>query len=710
MVKTFRQDDFGYEVELGKVARQADGAVWFKHGGTVILATVVSAPTKDFPGFLPLTVDYREYFSAAGKIPGGYFKREGRSTDREVLTSRLIDRALRPLFPSTYFNQLQVLTTVYSVDKEHSPSTISLVAASLALSISKIPFLGPLGAVEAARIDGKWVISPLYADSLRSDARIVVAGTEEGVCMLEGSAHEMSESEFLDVMFNAHEDIKKQVSWQNKIQQEMAVVKELVVPQGSGTWLDNISADFWTVWSDRLDQFLTSDKVEKCYITDKVLRNEYLNELRTAFLALYKQEVEEKDIPVSIIDYLLDARLKEKVTELIFKLQKRIDGRSSDQVRAITSEVDVLPCAHGSALFTRGRTQALASVTLGSGDDEQKIDTVMEDDADAGRFMLHYNFPPFSVGEVKGLRGPSRRDVGHGYLAASSLRRLLPTKADFPYTIRIVVDILESDGSSSMATVCSSSMALMQAGVPVESMVAGIAMGLLKSADGKIMVLSDINGFEDAYGLMDFKVAGTANGITAIQMDIKYKGGLPREVFEKALAQAKAGRLHIMGEMSKTISAPREDLSALVPRFVTIKINSDKIGAVIGTGGKVIREITEKTGTSIDIENDGTINIFGIPGADIDRAVHWVKTLAGQITPGTVYKGIVRKIAEFGLFVEMVPGQDGLVHVSNIPREKQRTFAKDYNVGDEVTVQVVEHDEVTGKTRLKLVEPQAAQK
>lgn len=705
MVKTFKLNDFGYEVELGKVARQADGAVWFKHGGTVILATVVTAPTKEFPGFLPLTVDYREYFSAAGKIPGGYFKREGKSTDKEVLTSRLIDRALRPLFPATYFNQLQVLTTVYSVDKEHSPNTIALVAASLALTISKIPFMGPVGAVEAARVDGKWVLSPVYADALRADARIVVAGTEEGICMVEGSAHDMTESEFLDVLFQAHGDIKKQVAWQKIIQKEMAVAKEEVVPEGSGTWLDHVSGDFWKVWSDRLDAFLTPESVKNCYIADKVQRNEYLNGLRNSFLEQYKQEIEEKGIPASVIDYLLDARLKEKVTELIFKLQKRIDGRSTDQIRQITTEIDLLPYAHGSALFTRGRTQALASVTLGSGDDEQKIETVMDDDTEAGRFMLHYNFPPFSVGEVKGLRGPSRRDVGHGYLAASSLRRLLPSKADFPYTIRIVVDILESDGSSSMATACSSSMALMQAGVPVESMVAGIAMGLLKSADGKFMVLSDINGFEDAYGLMDFKVVGTAKGITAIQMDIKYKGGLPREVFETALAQAKNGRMHIMGEMGKTIGAPREELSALVPRFVTIKINSDKIGAVIGTGGKVIREITEKTGTSIDIENDGTINIFGIPGADIDRAVMWVKTLGGQISPGTIFKGVIRKLAEFGLFVEMVPGQDGLVHISNIPREKQRTFMKDYNVGDEVTVQVIEHDETTGKTRLKLIEP-----
>lgn len=704
MVKTFKLDDFGYEVELGKVARQADGAVWFKQGGTVILVTAVSAPTQEFPGFLPLTVDYREYFSAAGKIPGGYFKREGKPSDKEVLTSRLIDRALRPLFPSTYFNQLQVLATVYSVDKEHTPNIIALVAASLALSISKIPFMGPIGAIEVARIDGTWVVAPAYNEMLRSDARVVVAGTEEGICMVEGSAHEMSEAEFLDVLFMAHDKIKQQVVWQKSIQQECGVTKELVVPAGSKTWQGKIRPEFWNVWGARLDEFLTPDRVKNCYITDKVKRNDYLDELRNDFVELHKQEIETETIPGSIIAYLLDARLKEKITDLIFALKRRIDDRSSDQVRQINSEVDVLPFAHGSSLFTRGRTQALASVTLGSGDDEQKIDTIMEDTTEAGRFMLHYNFPPFSVGEAKFLRGPGRREVGHGYLAASSLRSLLPAKTGFPYTIRIVVDILESDGSSSMATVCSSSMALMQAGVPVESMVAGIAMGLLKSHDGEFMVLSDINGFEDAYGLMDFKVAGTEKGITAIQMDIKYKGGLPREVFEKALAQARTGRIHIMGEMRKTISEPRKELSLLVPRFVSLKVNSDKIGAIIGTGGKVIREITEKTKTSIDIESDGTVNIFGIPGAEIDRAVRWVKTLAGQIEAGAIFKGTIRKLAEFGLFVEMVPGQDGLVHISNIPREKQRTFMNDYNVGDELYVQVVEHDEVTGKTRLRIVD------
>jgi polyribonucleotide nucleotidyltransferase len=704
MVKTFKLDNFGYEVELGKVAQQADGAVWFKQGGTVILVTAVSAPTQEFPGFLPLTVDYREYFSAAGKIPGGYFKREGKPSDKEVLTSRLIDRALRPLFPETYFNQLQVLATVYSVDKEHTPNTIALVAASLALTISKIPFMGPIGAIEMARIDGQWVAGPIYTEALRADARVVVAGTEEGISMVEGSAHEMSEAELLEVLFMAHDKIKEQVLWQKSIQKECGVTKEVVMPEGSKSWQGKIRADFWTVWGTRLDAFLTADSVKKCYIADKVQRNSYLEELRNSFIELHKQEIETEAIPGSIIGYLFDARLRDKITDIIFALQRRIDDRSADQIRQIASEIEVLPCAHGSSLFTRGRTQALASVTLGSGDDEQKIDSIMEDTTEAGRFMLHYNFPPFSVGEAKFLRGPGRREVGHGNLAASSLRRLLPAKLVFPYTIRIVVDILECDGSSSMATICSSSMALMQAGVPLENMVGGIAMGLLKSRDGNFMILSDITGFEDAFGLMDFKVAGTDKGITAIQMDIKYKGGLPREVFEKALAQARTGRLHILGEMRKTISEPRAELSLLVPRFVSVKVNSDKIGAIIGTGGKVIREITEKTKTSIDIESDGTVNIFGVPGAEIDRAVRWVKTLAGQIEPGEVFKGTIRKLAEFGLFVEMVPGQDGLVHISNIPREKQRTFMNDYNVGDELYVQVVEHDAVTGKTRLRIID------
>jgi len=693
MVKTYTLPDFGYKVEIGKFAKQADGAVWLQQGGTVVLATVVSAPSKEFPGFLPLTIEYRELFSAAGKIPGGYYKREGKPTDREVLIGRLIDRSVRPLFPYDYFNQIQVVTTVYSVDKQHTPTTLGLIASSLALSISKIPFMGPVGVVEVARINGEWLFAPTYQQSLDSDVRLVIAGTKEGICMVEGSASEMSEHEFVDVMFKAHERIKQQVVWQESIAQEIAQPKETT------------SFDFdWNNWQSRIEEFLTADRVKTIYKADKIERGEALDALRTELTTLYAQEITDTKLPEKVIDFMMDQSLQKKITEMIFSVGKRVDGRNYDQIRTISTEVGLLPFTHGSALFNRGRTQALVSVTLGGGEDQQKIESIMEDDSTNGSFMLHYNFPPFSVGEVRPMRGPGRREVGHGYLAASAIRPMLPKKEEFPYTIRIVADMLESDGSTSMATTCGSTMALMQAGVPLRKMVSGIAMGLLRSQDGRFVVLSDISGFEDAFGLMDFKVTGTDDGITAIQMDIKYKGGFSREIFEAALAQANKGRQHILGEMRKVMTEPNKTLSDLVPKLITVKVNPDKIGAIIGTGGKVIREITEKTKTSIDIEPDGLVKIFGGVEASLDGAVRWVKTIAGQIDAGSRYEGPIRRIAEFGLFVELVPGVDGLVHVSNIPRDKQRAFGQFYKVGDVVKVEVVEYDDATGRIRLRLIE------
>ena len=692
MVRKFSLPEFGYEVEIGKFARQADGAAWLTKEGTVVLATAVCSPSKDFPGFLPLTVDYREQFSAAGKIPGGYFKREGKSSDREVLTGRFIDRAIRPLFPVQYFNQLQIITTVYSVNKEYAPNVLGMVASSIALSISKIPFLGPIGAVEMARLDGKWVANPVFADSLKADARLIVAGTKEGICMLEGSGLEIDETELVDVLFIAHEKVKQLVAWQEEIQAELGVAKEPMKDVYN-----------WKEWQDRIASFLTPEIIKSVNIPDKVQRNEQLDKIRTAFIELYKDQVNDSQETKKVIDFIVDHMMQVKFTELIFSLGKRIDGRAFDQIRPISVEVGLLPFAHGSALFTRGRTQALVTATLGGGDDEQKIESIMEYEPE-GTFMLHYNFPPFSTGEVRPQRGPGRREVGHGYLAASALRRVLPPNKDFPYTIRLVADMLESDGSTSMATVCGSTMALMQAGVPIKNMVSGIAMGLLKSSQGQFTILSDISGFEDQFGLMDFKVAGTANGITAIQMDIKYKGGFPREIFENALAQAKKGRAHILGEMEKVMNAPAAELSPLVPKLVTVKVNQDKIGAIIGTGGKVIREIIAKTNTSIDIDPDGLVKIFGAPGANMEMAINWVKTLAGQIESGAIYVGKIKRLADFGLFVELVPGLDGLVHVSNIPRDKQRTFLRDYRIDDVVTVEVLEYEESTGRVRLRLQE------
>ena len=693
MVKTFRLDEFGFKVEVGKLAQQADGSVWLQQGGTVILATVVSAPSKEFPGFLPLMVDYREQYSAAGKIPGGYYKREGRLTDREILTSRLIDRAIRPLFPEEFFNQIQVLATVYSVDKEHSPNTIALLASSLALTISKIPFLGPVGVVEVGRLDGEWVINPKYQDSIRSNVRLVIAGTEKGICMVEGSANELPEKEFVDILFRAHEEIKKLVAWQKKIQKEVGHEKEPIDDPYD-----------WETWNQRIVQFLTDDRVENVYIEDKVERNNYLAKIKKLFFQEYKEEITVQEMPDKVVDFIFDAVLKEKLTELIFKLHKRIDSRVFDQVRKISIEVGLLPFTHGSALFTRGRTQALTSVTLGGGQDEQRLESIMDDDIANGSFMLHYNFPPFSSGEVRPMRGPGRREIGHGHLAASAFKYVLPSKEEFPYTIRIVADMLESDGSTSMATVCSSTMALMNAGVPISKMVVGIAMGLLKNSDGKFIALSDISAVEDAFGLMDFKVVGTDKGITAIQMDVKYKGGLSREIFESALDQARKGRLFILGEMRKIMSAPNPTLSDLVPKVTVFKINTDKIGAIIGAGGKTIREIIDNTSTSIDIEPDGLVKIFGGPDADVDFAIRWVKTLAGQIKRGQIFEGKIRRITDFGIFVELVPGLDGLVHVSNIPRELQKTFARTFKVDNLVKAEVLNYDETTGRINLKLLQ------
>jgi polyribonucleotide nucleotidyltransferase len=620
MKKVFQYEKFDLEVEIDKVARQANGAVWLRQGGTVLLATATCAPSKDFPGFFPLTVDYREHQSAAGKIPGGFFKREGKSTDVEVLTSRLIDRALRPLFPSNYFDQVQVLATVYSVDKEHVPNTLSLLASSLALALSDIPFIEPVGVIEIARVDGQWIMNPLYAQAKASDVRLVIAGTKEGICMVEGSAKDLSEQDFIDIMFKAHEEIKNLVQWQEQIVKQLGKAKKSVNDKYE-----------WGFWTGKVEAFLTTEKVAQAYIEDKIQRQTYFDSLREEFVLLHAEDIERLQIPTSVVDYIFDSIFKDQLTELAFKDKKRIDGRNSDTIRPITVEVGLLPCTHGSALFTRGRTQALVSVTLGTGQDAQRLESLMSAEGeDNGAFMLHYNFLPFSTGEVKPMRGPGRREVGHGHLALSAFTYVLPTQEEFPYTIRVVSDILESDGSSSMATVCGAAEAFFDAGIPLKKMIAGIAMGLLKAKNGEFMVLSDISGIEDSFGLMDFKVVGSDTGITAIQMDIKYKGGLTRPIFQAALEQARIGRLHIMDRMRTALSEPRKELSTLVPKVITFKINTDKIGAVIGGGGKIIREIIEKTGTSIDLEDDGTVRIFGGLNAKTDVAVKWVKTLAGK--------------------------------------------------------------------------------
>ena len=509
--------------------------------------------------------------------------------------------------------------------------------------------------------------------------------------MVEGNCNQISEAEFIDALFLAHDVIKKQVAWQKEIAAEVGQPKEAIVDQFD-----------WAQWRGRAEEFLTPAAVAPLFTADKVARGDAMKALKDGFFAQHEAQAEELGISRTFLAYVFDEVLESVLTNETFKTGKRVDNRSFDVVRPISTEVGLLPFNHGSALFQRGRTQALVSVTLGGGQDEQRIEDIMSETHES-RFMLHYNFPPFSVGEVRGMRAPGRREIGHGFLAASAIRQVLPDKNDFPYTIRIVADMLESDGSTSMATVCGSTMALMNAGVPITGMVSGVAMGLLQNKEGRFQVLTDIAGIEDAFGLMDFKVAGTEHGITAIQMDIKHKEGLPRTVFEMALAQAKAGRLHILNEMRKVMSAPNPKLSDLVPQIVAFKVPTDKIGAIIGTGGKVIRDIIDKTGTMIDIEDDGTVKIFGHPGPKLDQAVKWAKTLGGLIERGTIYQGKIKKIAEFGLFVELAPGVDGLVHVSLMPRDLQSTFQQTMKPEEPVTVEVVDYDPSTGRIRLKLL-------
>jgi len=552
--------------------------------------------------------------------------------------------------------------------------------------------MGPVGVIEVARIDGEWIFNPIHSQQLKSDVRLVIAGTHDGIVMVEGSMNELSENDFVDVMFQAHEKIKRLVAWQSEIQRELSIEK--VYP-----------ADIynWGTWTDTVGEFLTENRLERMYVEDKHERYACLDAVKSEFFAQHQEKIDLEGIPHPVIDYIFEDELQAKLSQLIFRFNRRVDGRDFTTVRNIAVEVGLLPFTHGSALFTRGNTQALACVTLGSGQDAQRIDTLMDEEVDEGSFMLHYNFPPFASGEVRQMRGTSRREVGHGYLARSAFRFLRPTQEKFPYTIRTVVDILESDGSSSMATACATTMSLMQAGVPIKKMVAGVAMGLLEKKNGGFAPLTDISAFEDAFGLMDFKVIGTDEGITAIQMDIKYKGGLPREVFEMALEQARAGRLHILGEMRKVMSAPAAALSPLVPKVISFPVITDKIGAIIGTGGKTIREITETTGTSIDIDPDGLVKIFGGPEANIDLAVKWIKTLAGQIEKGEIFEGKVRRHVDFGMFVELIPGLDGLVHISNIPRDIQRTYSQVFKLNDIVKVEVLDYDENTGRISLKLL-------
>ncbi len=670
-------------LETGLMAKQASGAVVARYGDTVVLSTAVASKLeRENVDFLPLTVDYQEKAYAAGRIPGGFFKREGRQSEKEILTSRLIDRPIRPLFPEGYYYDTQIIANVLSIGDESSMDLMGMIASSAALAISDIPFRGPIGAVRVGLIDGQFIINPGQKELEATRLNLVVAGTADAIMMVEGGANELTEDQMLEALEVAHREIKKIVALQNDLAAKVGKPKRSV----KVVEIDKeLAAQVAALAMDRL---LTA-----IVIPNKMERQKTLDVL----LDEIKQKLKKEDEPtrgrqISTIFLNLE---KDEVRKIVLDKNIRADGRRPDEIRPISSSVGLLPRTHGSALFTRGETQALAVATLGTSEDEQRIDAL--EGQYFKTFMLHYNFPPFSVGETKPLRGPGRREVGHGALAERALKAMIPTKQEFPYTIRLVSDILESNGSSSMATVCGGTLALMDAGVPIKSPVAGIAMGLIKEGD-KVIVLSDILGLEDHLGDMDFKVTGTSKGITALQMDMKIEG-ITIEVMRSALQQAKDGRLHILGKMLETLSAPRNTLNPYAPRIITMQINPDKIKDVIGSGGKVIRSIVEQTGAKIDIEDDGTINIASSDEAAANKAKEIIRGIVQDAEVGKLYMGKVRKIMDFGAFVEIFPGTDGLLHISQISDQRIEKVTDELKEGDEVLVKVLEIDR-QGKIRL----------
>lgn len=669
-------------IETGEIAKQSDGAVLVKYGDTVLLATVV-ANKKEREGldFFPLTMDYQEKAFAAGKIPGGYFKREGRPTEKEVLTSRLIDRPMRPLFPEGFYCETQGIVSVLSYGEENVSDVLGIIGMSAALTISDIPFSGPVAAVKVGLLNGELVVNPDLSESEKMELNIVVAGTEDAVIMVEGGASEVSERILLDAIEYAHSEIKRIVAVQKELRGLAGKPKRPLVEKPVDVELQ-----------DSVKAYVIGRIKEHIAIPGKQRRQEALDMLLED--ALNHFNAEEKGLTKEIANIFFDIE-KELVRKMIINEGIRADGRRPDEIRQITSRVGMLPRAHGSALFVRGETQALVAVTLGTADDEQKIDSLEGEIYKA--FMLHYNFPPFSVGEVKPLRSPGRREIGHGALAEKSLKTVIPAKEVFPYTIRIVSDILESNGSSSMATVCGATLALMDAGVPITAPVAGIAMGMIQEGD-KTVVLTDILGLEDHLGDMDFKVTGTEAGITAFQMDLK-TGGVSKEVMEKALEQARQGRVFIIGKLKEALSAPRESLAPHAPRIYTMQIKQDKIRDVIGTGGKVIRGIIEQTGVKIDINDSGVINIASSDETSASKAIEIIKGIIAEAELGKIYLGKVKRVVDFGAFVEILPGTEGLVHISQISEKRIAKVTDEIQEGDEVLVKVIEIDK-TGRIRL----------
>jgi len=678
-------------IETGKLARQSDGAVVLRMGDTMILATVVSAQEgKEGADFLPLSVDYQEKFASTGKVPGGFLKRESKLSDYEILISRLVDRAIRPLFPSDYHAETQVMLYLISGDQNALPDALAAFAASSALAVSDIPFQGPISEVRVARVDGKFVINPTMEQKLRADIDLMVGASIENILMVEGEMKEVSEDDMLEALKTAHEAIKTQCELQ--IELTKATGKTEKRTYSHEVHDENLKEELWKLMYDKAYEtagLLTANKAKRSEAFAKIV-NDYIE-------ALPEDTTINKDL---VKHYYHDIQ-KKAARDLVLNKAVRLDGRKTNEIRQIWSEVNYLPSPHGSAIFTRGETQSLTTVTLGTKLDEQLIDGAMIEGS--SKFILHYNFPGFSTGEVKPNRGPGRREVGHGNLAFRALKQVLPPDEKNPYTIRIVSDILESNGSSSMATVCAGSLALMDAGVPVKGPVSGIAMGMISdSKTGKYAILSDILGDEDHLGDMDFKVTGTEQGITACQMDLKVDG-LTYEVLKEALLQAKEGRLHILNEMKKTISSPRPDLKPQTPRAETVIIEKEMIGAVIGPGGKVVQDIQNTTGATVVIEEvngKGIINVFANNKDVMEAALRRIRAIVAVPEVGQVYDGKVKSIMPFGAFVEFMPGKDGLLHISEIKWERIETMDGVLEVGEEIKVKLVEVDKKTGKFRL----------
>ncbi|XWN38168.1 MAG: polyribonucleotide nucleotidyltransferase [Balneola sp.] len=704
MKEDFRSIEFApgkvLSVETGRIAKQADGSVVVKMGDTMVLCTAVSAKEpKPGQDFFPLTVDHKESFSAAGRFPGGFMKREGRSNEKEILSSRLIDRVLRPLFPKGYVCDTQVISSVISSDDENDGDVLGAVGASLAIHLSDIPFAGPMAEVRVGRVDDEFIINPTVTELKDSDIDMVVGGTDDSILMIEGEMHEISETEMLNAIKAAHDAIKKLCDFQNELRNELGKEKREFVPAEVDESLESKVKD--------LAESAIADIVN--IGLGKEEYNQKIKEAKDEAFAKLEEELaddEEASDKLSDAKKILGSIEKEALRNMILEKGRRIDGRATDEIRDIWTQVGYMPRTHGSSIFTRGETQALVSATLGTRRDEQSVDTLF--DQEAKQFYLHYSFPPYSVGEAGFLRGPGRREIGHGHLAERSLRMMMPTFEEFGYVIRVISDITESNGSSSMASVCGGSMALMDAGVPIKKPVAGIAMGMIVGKDNTA-ILSDIRGEEDFMGDMDFKTAGTSDGITACQMDMKVQG-ISFETIEEALEQAHKGRMHILGEMAKTISSPKESISQYAPQFLRMEIDGSDIGAVIGPGGKVIQTLQKETGTEIIIEEDdngkGQITISANDLDKAEEAKKRIKMIVGHLEEGATYKGVVKSIKDFGAFVEIAPGRDGLLHISEIDHKRVEKVEDYLSLGDEIEVKLlkIEHGNKLRLSKKALIE------